>query len=296
MKNELTNYQQLAEQWLVNQHPALTQQQMQQFIMFCKMYQLNPWKNEAYPIVYSGKLQLVTNYLVLCARAKQNPKYYREDITYWQDGKQLQHPHLTPAMRGVVVCVNIYDNLGNLISNYDFDVDENSQANHGSFKNNYFASWVQKCAITNALRRTFPNEIAGLYIPEEFNATETTIKVEQPQPAPIQQTQPVIEVKKEVEEKVVEPQPEPKKQPRKSSKPSAKFNKVYKALKELEPNQTARLNVLTTFCKVQHIPNTDLRDGNFDEEAFMKFLKQTYEPVQHEEDGINFEELENEEH
>lgn len=276
MKNELTNYQQLAEQWLVNQHPALTQQQMQQFIMFCKMYQLNPWKNEAYPVVYGSKLQLVTNYLVLCARAKQNPKYYREDITYWQDGKQLQHPHLTPAMRGVVVCVNIYDNLGNLISNYDFDVDENSQANHGTFKNNYFASWVQKCAITNALRRTFPNEVAGLYIPEEFNATETTIKVEQPQP-----TQPVMEVKKEV----VEPQPEPKKQPRKSSKPSAKFNKVYKALKELEPNQAARLNVLTAFCKVQHIPNTDLRDGNFDEEAFMKFLKQTYEPAHMEDDG-----------
>lgn len=175
--NNIINYQQLAEDWLTTNNPTLNTTQIKQFIMFCKMYQLNPWKNEAYAVSFGGKLTLVTNYLVICARAKQNPKYYRESISYWKDGVEMKHPHLTPQnSAGVVVCVEIYDKEGTMISSYDWDIQENMLANKGSFKNNYFTSWVEKCAITNALRRTFPNEVGGLYIPEEFNAQNESVK------------------------------------------------------------------------------------------------------------------------
>ena len=263
MNNEIINYKELAENWLANQNKALNPNEMQQFIMFCKMYRLNPWLKEAYPIVYNGQLQLITNYLVICGRAKQNPKYYRENITYWKDGQELKHPHLTfQNSQGVVVCVEIYDKENNLVSNYDWDIQENLMANKGSFKNNYFTSWVEKCAITNALRRTFPNEVQGLYIQEEF----------EPQQAqePIQQ---VNVVKKEEEVKVIEPA---KPKAVKKTTISPLFKKEFELLKKLESNPTARLNVVRDFCKDNGINELDLRDGNFNPTAWENYINNLY--------------------
>ena len=238
--NELINYQQLAENWLNNQNKKLTPQQVEEFIMFCKMYKLNPWLKEAYAIPFNGQLQLVTNYLVLCARAKQNPKYYREVIEYWQNGEKLNHPHLTPNMRGVVICVNIYDKNSTLISNYDFDVDENAAANKGSFKNNYYNSWAEKCAITNALRRTFPNEVAGLYIPEEFNAEIESVSVTDGNKHP---------------------------------NISTVFKDTYNEIKKIVKDRKIRSKLITEYCTAKKITDEDLSNGNFEPTDLMEFIK-----------------------
>ena len=238
--NEIINYQELAENWLANQNKKLSPQQVEEFIMFCKMYKLNPWLKEAYAIPFNGQLQLVTNYLVLCARAKQNPKYYREVIEYWQNGEKLNHPHLTPAMRGVVICVNIYDKDSTLISNYDFDVDENAQANKGSFKNNYYNSWAEKCAITNALRRTFPNEVAGLYIPEEFNAENETVSVTKANKHP---------------------------------NISTTFKETLDEIKKLVKDKKTRSKLITEYCTANHLSDDDLANGNFQPTELIDFIK-----------------------
>ena len=241
--NELINYEELAKNWLTNQNKKLTSNQMEEFIMFCKMYKLNPWLKEAYAIPFNGQLQLVTNYLVLCARAKQNPKYYREVIEYWQNGEKLNHPHLTPAMRGVVICVNIYDKNSTLISNYDFDVDENAQANKGSFKNNYYNSWAEKCAITNALRRTFPNEVAGLYIPEEFNADVETGEIKHPNISTV-------------------------------------FKSTLDEIKKIVKDRKIRSKLITEYATAKQLTDDDFANGNFEPTELIEFVKASPEVKQ----------------
>ena len=247
--NNIINYQQLAQDWLTTNNPSLTQTQIKQFIMFCRMYQLNPWKNEAYAVSFGGKLTLVTNYLVICARAKQNPKYYREKITYWKDGVEMKHPHLTPSnSAGVVVCVEIYDQEGTMISSYDWDIQENMLANKGSFKNNYFTSWVEKCAITNALRRTFPNEVGGLYIPEEFNAQNESVSVKTANPV---KTIPTL---------------------------SADFKAILKDLKKLLPSPEAMQDFMTNYAQEHKLTLKQLQTGDFNLEplrAMVENMKET---------------------
>lgn len=203
--NELTTdtkeIEKLAFDWLKVKYPEATDNEMKQFVMFCKMYNLNPWKNEAYFISYNKKLQLVTNYVVLVARAKTNPKYYREEIEYYQNGKRLIGVKLTPEMKNIIIIVNIYDSLGNRISNYDFDVDSARKNIRESFEAKQFHSWAQKNAIVNAFRRTFPGELQGLYMAEEFVGQPEVAKpvIEKPKPNKLKELREYLDNKYESE-------------------------------------------------------------------------------------------------
>ena len=252
--NDLINYQELAMNWLKTTNSQLSQSQMEEFIMFCKMYKLNPWLKEAYPIAYGGKLQLVTNYLIICARAKQNPKYYREVIEYYQNGERINHPHLTPAMRGVVIAVNIYDKNNTLISNYDFDVDEYASAIKGGFKDTHYNSWAQKCAITNALRRTFPAEVEGLYIPEEMDQPDASVEATKPKKHPAVATT---------------------------------FKNVLTELAKLEADGKTRVAVIREYCQTHNTTEKDLADGNFDVGDIMEFINNKYPQQPKIEEGEN---------
>lgn len=170
MKNNIINYNKIAEEWFKLKYPTLSQNELLTACAMCQAYQLNPIRNEIYFIKYANNTpaQLVVNYQVILAKAMQDPRIFRWAIEYWQNGKRLEHPHLTPDMEGVVVSVKIYDHDGNLISDVDWDVSDNAKSNSGHYKSTNFNSWVQKCALTNAFRRTSPNYVAGLYIEDEF--------------------------------------------------------------------------------------------------------------------------------
>lgn len=225
----------LAVEWLRVKYPTATNNEMKQFLMFCKVYKLNPWKNEAYFISYKGKLQLVTNYVVLVARAKTNPKYYREEIEYYQNGKRLIGVKLSPEMKNLIIIVNIYDSVGNRISNYDFDVDSARKNINGSFETTQFHSWAQKNAIVNAFRRTFPGELQGLYIAEEFVANEPQNKM-------------VIE----------------------NNKPNNKFINLKEYLEERYETNEERKEALEKYLNKNNLKLQDLVDGNFDMDDFIK--------------------------
>ena len=240
------NYEELAKDWLATSTVTLIEKQREQFIMFCKLNRLNPFKGEAYGIPFGGQLQLVTSYLVICARAKQNPKYYREVIEYWRNGEKLNHPHLDPvSCEGVVICVNIYDKEGNLISNYDFDIAEYARTNKGSFKLNYFNSWAEKCAITNALRRTFPNEVTGLYIQEEMpDVSSETGEVTKPAKT------------------------------RKHPAISAQFKNVVTEIKNKVTDPKKQVALIEGFAKKIGKTHDDLTAGNFDVGDFMEYVEE----------------------
>ena len=55
-------------------------------------------------------------------------------------GKKLEAPSITQNMKGVVIRVNIYDKENNLISNNDFNLDENALANYSTFKKDRYQS------------------------------------------------------------------------------------------------------------------------------------------------------------
>lgn len=165
------DYAKLAEEWFTLKYPTITKDELIMACQTCQSYKLSPVKNEIYFIKYGSKPpQLVVNYQVILAKAMQDERIFRWTIEYWQDGHKLEHPHLTPNMKGVVVSIKIYDKHGTLITDTDWDVDDNYASNSGSFRNTNFNSWVQKCALTNAFRRTAPNYVQGLYIEDEFVA------------------------------------------------------------------------------------------------------------------------------
>mgnify|MGYP002507227527 CR=1 FL=1 len=240
--NELTlnltpnEIEELAKQWLLIDSPNANENDIKQFVMFCKLYNLNPWKKEAYFIKYSGKVQLVTNYLILLAKAKTNPKYYREEIEYYQNGKKLVGVKLSPEMDNVIIIVNIYDSLGNKISNYDFDVDSAKNNVNGAFKKTQFHSWAQKNAIVNAFRRTFPGELQGLYIAEEFFASNEAIK------------------NIATEEKKIN-----------------KFQELREYLDNKYENEKEKQELLRKFLKEKELKLQDLVNGNFEIEDFKKY-------------------------
>lgn len=242
--NDIINYTELAKDWLATNNPTLNETQQTQFLMFCKMYKLNPWKNEAYAILFHDKnsgldrLTLVTSYLVICARAMTNPKFYRYVLEYWQMGKKLEAPAITPNMKGVVIRVNIYDKENNLISNNDFNLDENALANYSTFKKDRYQSWAEKCAITNALRRTFPLEVSGLHIPEEMPKEETN---------PVQAET-------------------------KHPKIAPSYVECKKYLKEKISDRTEQAKILGEFANMEKKTKEDLENGNFEPTKFKAFV------------------------
>ncbi|MBQ6628211.1 MAG: hypothetical protein IJH65_05270 [Methanobrevibacter sp.] len=121
-------------------------------------------------------------------------------------------------------------------------------ANKGSFKNNYFTSWVEKCAITNALRRTFPNEVGGLYIPEEFNAQNESVSVKTANPV---KTIPTL---------------------------SADFKAILKDLKKLLPSPEAMQDFMTNYAQEHKLTLKQLQTGDFNLEplrAMVENMKET---------------------
>lgn len=168
---EMINYAKVAEGWFKMKYPTLSQTDLMMACALCKEFRLNPMRNQVYFVNFGNQLTLVVSYQIIMARAMQDPRIYRWTISFWQNGEELLHPHLTFATcKGVVANVQIFNKEGNLISSVDWDVEDNATNCKGSFKNSNFNSWVQKCALTNAFRRTAPDLVQGLYVEEEFPA------------------------------------------------------------------------------------------------------------------------------
>lgn len=242
---KLTKEQAIVQRYLKMKYPNLTEQQLQDAIYFALLNHLDPRKDEAYIIPYGNKVQLVVNYKVILQRAMRNPNYYRYSIHYFLNGKELVgYPITEKLVNDLAVVVNIYDRQNNLLSNTQFTPVALYKTNQGTFKNN-FQLWVQKNALVNAFRTTFPNEIADLHIEEEFT--------------------------------YLEPTPAQNMQYEQYTKPSDAYKQIVAHLDNTYQNDNAsRIATLKAFLTTHNATKNDLVNGKFSLEEFKKWEDDFY--------------------
>ena len=234
------------EEYINSKWPNLTKNDLYQALALCKAYNLNPALNQVYIIKYGTQpATIVVNYQVILAKAQQNPNYYRFDISYWKDGKELPCPNLSlNDCAGINVLVRIYDKENRMLGNTKWNIQENALANKGTFKQTMFNSWVEKCALVNAFRRTFPNEVQGLYIKEEFDVDNSTGEV-------TQASKPI----------------------RKAPRLSQVFKDANKKLEEQVKEPTKRLEIVESFIKDNAMTMKDFQEGKFDLNDLDAYIK-----------------------
>lgn len=183
MNNELTNYEQLAQQYLDTlTGEKLTEAEKLQFIMLSKAYNLNPFKKEVYAIKFGGKLQITVSYQVILSVATRHPDFGGIEVQYYSENNPVEYfDNLTPKLWAKV---RIYKYIGTtrLLHNetrINFSEDYQSQRKN-KFAQDYFTAWCEKLAHVAIVRKTYPEETGDMYIKDEFKESEETKPTIQP--------------------------------------------------------------------------------------------------------------------
>lgn len=174
------------ENYLRTTHTKLTNEELKQFVMLCKIHNLNPLKREIYAIKWGNQLQIVVNYYEYIKRADKTGlvDYYGVEVVY-NDDKSIDKAIFTGKRK---------DQTKEMVMVFPFK-EWFKQQLVWKEKPHFM---IEKVALANGLRRLFPNEIAELpYTQEEDYITKDLV-----QPAKI--TKKAEEKSKELEEKEVE--------------------------------------------------------------------------------------------
>lgn len=181
MSNELTqkiDYEAKAKEYLQSKNINLSENELQQFILACQAYQLNPVKNEIYAIKYSNKgystFNIVVNYQVILEAATRHPDFAGVEVDYYDGNKPLLKPLKDARDLWAMIRIYKYVNGQRLLHNtdrIDYANDYQQQRNN-TFAKNYFTTWCQKLAFVTIVRKTYPAETQGMYISDEFAAQE----------------------------------------------------------------------------------------------------------------------------
>lgn len=159
IKQELTDNEEMVSciaNYLQSECSNLTNIELKQFVLLCKMYNLNPLKKQVYAIKYGSKFQIVVNYYEYVKRAEKTGllDYYNVDVIY-KEGGSIDKAVFTGKRK---------DWEKELVMVFPFNEWSKPQANWKE-KPHFM---IEKVALANGLRRLFPNEIAELpYIKEE---------------------------------------------------------------------------------------------------------------------------------
>lgn len=162
-------WQKIITTYLANTNTNLNKTQLEEFIMLCKTFNLNPLKREIYAIVrseydknlqkYIEKLTVVTNYY-----------------------EYLKRADATGLLSGYNVEIDLKSGIGKFTGyrkdwkiplTMTFFLDEWKQLKKDGSPMGLWASkpyfMFEKCIIANGLRRLFPNELGNMpYINEEL--------------------------------------------------------------------------------------------------------------------------------
>lgn len=144
--------------YLETMNEALTNQELKQFLILCKTYQMNPLKREIYAVKYGGKFDVITNYNEYLKRADATGllEYYYVDVEPNQEG--------TFPIKAVFVGKR---------------KDQSKELRTTLFFREYStgkATWMskpffmlEKCALAKGIRLLFPNELGNMpYVNEEY--------------------------------------------------------------------------------------------------------------------------------
>lgn len=163
--------------YLVSGGGNVTDQEVMMFLSLCKFQHLNPFLREAYLIKFgSSPATMVVGKDVFTKRARRNPDYAgkKAGITVLDENGNLIDREGTLVLKGETLVggwAKVY------IKGYEapeyaavsFDEYAGRKAN-GELNNQWAtkpATMIRKVALVQALREAFPEEMGGMYAPEE---------------------------------------------------------------------------------------------------------------------------------
>ena len=156
----------IVRDYLVNGDPSVTDQEIIMFMQLCKYQKINPFLREAYLIKYKGKPSvIVTGKDLHLKRARRNPDYKGHKA--WVEGNM-------PDLKGIAeVYVKDYQTPIRVEVDYAEYVQKHYDEKTKSWVVNQ--NWkkmprtmLRKVALVQALREAFPEDMSGLYCPEEM--------------------------------------------------------------------------------------------------------------------------------
>lgn len=186
----------IVRNFLTNGNGNVSDQEVAYFINLCKYQRLNPLIKEAYLIKYGNQpATIVTGKDAILKRAMRNPAYAGQQagvVIYNAETGELENRMGSLVMKGeqlvggwAKVYVKGYTVPIETAVSFDEYV---GLKNDGTVNGQWAkkpATMIRKVALTQALREAFPEDLGGLYAPEEMGDAAATIDADPQQAAPI---------------------------------------------------------------------------------------------------------------
>ena len=161
--------------------PQATDAEAYVFNAWCAHNGLDPWKREAYLVKYGNSpAQMLTAKDAFTKRAESNPRYQGQKagvVVINRDGKlENRIGELVldgEALVGGWADVYVKDYVTPISSVVGFK--ERCQYKDGKPQAKWSSSpglMIRKCALVAALREAFPNDVGGMYVPDEMGFEE----------------------------------------------------------------------------------------------------------------------------
>lgn len=176
--------------YLVNGNGAITDQEAMMFIALCKGQKLNPFIKEAYLIKFgSSPASMVVSKDVFQKRADKNPDYDGKKagvIVQTADGDIIYRDGAF-YKKGIETVVGgwceVFKKNRTHSERVEVNIDEYIGTKTDGTPNSNWAkrpaTMIRKVAVVQALREAFTSDFQGMYIAEEFGASEDELPKEE---------------------------------------------------------------------------------------------------------------------
>lgn len=187
----------IVRNYLVNGDGNVTDQEVAMFVNLCKYQRLNPLIRDAYLIKYGDQpATIVTSKDAVMKRAMRNPKYagHQAGIIVMTRGGELDYRVGAYKLPGETI---IGGWAKTYVKGYEVPIevavsfDEYAGRKRDGSLNSTWAGkpgvMIRKVALTTSLREAFPEDLQGMYAPEEMGGAEDAMTpamdlIEQPEP------------------------------------------------------------------------------------------------------------------
>lgn len=210
---------QTVKRYLVSGGGNVTDEEVMMFISMCRFQHLNPFLREAYLIKYGDQAAtMVVGKEVFMKRARRNPEFtglqagiiindietglteYREGTFYEKDKENLVGGWAKVFIKGY--SVPFYSSVP-----LDEYIGKKKNGEINSQWKTKPATMIRKVAMTQALRDAFPEESAGLFVPEEISEV-AEVKLDETPIQRVEDDKP-LETALETEVEVIDVEAEP---------------------------------------------------------------------------------------
>lgn len=171
----ITLNQEMVQKYLKHGNKELTDREILLFMNLCKYQKLNPFLNEAYAIKFGDTFSMVVGYQTYLRRAEENPDYLTmESGLIVQRGNDIVKKEGSCPYPGEVI-IGGWCTVHRLRHEREVTISkEVSMTEYSTGQSNWRtkpAMMIEKVAISQALRASFPKDYEGLYTEEEMDKT-----------------------------------------------------------------------------------------------------------------------------